>query len=141
VAWPRQKFTLSREDAYRRLLRAGALFSGDVQARFEPGERYSLTTTTGESFTGRVEFVREPRAFCLTVRELNDALLWFTMDGSPRPDRSPGVAVRFLIGSVEGRSLREKMEAALARNLSRLMRRFFSQTKVAGGLGGRKPDK
>ena len=41
----------------------------------------ALKTTTGDSFSGRVEFVREPRGFCLTVRELNDALLWLTIAG------------------------------------------------------------
>jgi uncharacterized protein YndB with AHSA1/START domain len=83
VAWPRLKVTLSREDAYQKLLSAGALFSEDVQAALKPGEEYSLTTTTGDSFSGRVEFVREPRGFCLTVYDLNDALLWLTIEGSP----------------------------------------------------------
>jgi hypothetical protein len=83
VAWPRRKVALSREDAYRRLLSAGALFSEDVQAALRPGEEYSLTTATGDSFSGRVEFVREPRGFCLTAHDLNDALLWLTIEGSP----------------------------------------------------------
>jgi uncharacterized protein YndB with AHSA1/START domain len=83
VAWPRVNVTISREDAYRKLLRRGAFFSQDVESVLKPGEAYSLTTTGGESFTGRVEFVREPRGFCLTVHELNDALLWLTIEGPP----------------------------------------------------------
>jgi hypothetical protein len=83
VAWPRLKVTLSREDAYFKLLSAGALFSQDVRAALKPGEEYSLATTTSESFSGRVAFVRDQRGFCLTVRELNDALLWLTIEGSP----------------------------------------------------------
>jgi hypothetical protein len=51
VAWPRLKVPLSREDAYRKLLSAGALFSQDVQSAWKPGEEYSLTTTTGDSFS------------------------------------------------------------------------------------------
>jgi len=82
VAWPRVKITISREDAYRKLLSPGAFFSQDVQTALKPGESYSLTMTTGDSFTGRVEFVREPRGFCLTVGELNDALLWLTIEGA-----------------------------------------------------------
>jgi uncharacterized protein YndB with AHSA1/START domain len=83
VAWPRLKVALSREDAYRKLLSAGALFTQDGNAAIKPGEKYSVTTPNGESFSGRVEFVREPRGFCLTVRELNDALLWLTIEGPP----------------------------------------------------------
>jgi uncharacterized protein YndB with AHSA1/START domain len=83
VAWPRLKVSCSREDAYQKLLAAGALFSQDVQSVLKPGEPYSLATTNGDSFSGRVEFVRETRGFCLTVRELNDALLWLTIEGTP----------------------------------------------------------
>jgi hypothetical protein len=42
-----------------------------------------LEAATGESFEGRVEFVRPPRGFCLSVRHLNDALLWLTIEGIP----------------------------------------------------------
>lgn len=83
VAWPRLQVSLSREEAYRKITSAGELFSQDPRSALKPGETYSLTTTTGESFSGRVEFVREPRGFCLTVRELNDALLWITIEGPP----------------------------------------------------------
>jgi uncharacterized protein YndB with AHSA1/START domain len=83
VAWPRLLVPLTREDAYRKITSAGALFSQDRRSALKPGETYSLTTTTGDSFSGRVEFVQEPRGFCLTVRELNDALLWITIEGPP----------------------------------------------------------
>src|SRR5208282_3689819 len=68
-------------DSPCKLLGAGALFSQDVRSALKLGEPYSLTTTTGDSFSGRVEFVREPRGFCLTVHELNDGLLWITIEG------------------------------------------------------------
>lgn len=83
VAWPRVNVAVSREEAYRRIVGAGALFSQSVEPMLKPGEEFSLTTTTGETFSGRVEFVREPRGFCLTLRELNDALLWLTIEGPP----------------------------------------------------------
>lgn len=83
VAWPRLNVTLSREDAYRKLLTSGALFTEDIRTMLKPGEPYSLKSTAGDSFSGRVAFVREPRGFCLTIRELNDALLWITIEGPP----------------------------------------------------------
>lgn len=83
VAWPRLKVTVSREVAYRKLLSDGALFTQDPTAALKPGQTYSLTTVAGESYSGRVEFVREPRGFCITIHELNDALLWLTIEGAP----------------------------------------------------------
>ncbi len=83
VAWPRLSVTLSREDAYRKLLSGGALFTEDIRTTLKPGEPYSLKSMAGDSFSGRVEFVQEPRGFCLTIRELNDALLWITIEGPP----------------------------------------------------------
>lgn len=71
VAWSRLKVTISREDAYLKLLSPGALFTLDPTAPLKSGETYSLTTTTGESYSGRVEFVLEPRGFCLTIRDMN----------------------------------------------------------------------
>jgi hypothetical protein len=40
-------------------------------------------TATGSTFSGRVEFLRPPRGFCLTVENLNDALFWLTIEGAP----------------------------------------------------------
>jgi hypothetical protein len=40
-----------------------------------------LEAATGENFEGRVEFVRQPRGFCISVRQLNDALFWLTIEG------------------------------------------------------------
>jgi uncharacterized protein YndB with AHSA1/START domain len=81
VAWPRLKVAVSREEAYRKLLNSGALFSQDLRAALHPGETYSVATPAGERYRGRVEFLRENRGFCLSVRELNDALLWLTIEG------------------------------------------------------------
>lgn len=80
VAWPRQKTELSREEAYRRLAAAGGLFR-EGTGGLKDGAEYMLETATGESFEGRVQFVRPPRGFCLTVRHLNDALFLLTIEG------------------------------------------------------------
>jgi len=83
VAWPRVKVSDSREEAYRKLLSGGALFAQDLGAALRPGENYSVATPEGQPYSGRVEFVRENRGFCLSVQELNGALLWLTIEGVP----------------------------------------------------------
>ena len=63
VAWPRVQVSVTREEAYRKLMRPDGLFTADAGATLKSGETYSLATTTGESFTGQVQFVRVPRGF------------------------------------------------------------------------------
>ena len=84
VAWPRLKVQSSREVAYARLIQPGALLENGASV-LQPGAEYNLRTSTGETYSGCVEFLREPRGFCLSVRELNDALFWLTLEG-PAPD-------------------------------------------------------
>ncbi|HKM90270.1 MAG TPA: SRPBCC domain-containing protein [Candidatus Acidoferrales bacterium] len=81
VAWPRIKVSMSREEAYRRLAEPGGLFR-EGAAGLVAGADYMLEAATGENFEGRVEFVRPPRGFCIGVRELNDALVWLTIEGT-----------------------------------------------------------
>jgi len=80
VAWPRHKTEFSRDEAYRRLAAPGGLFR-EGAGGIKEGADYMLESATGESFEGRVEFVRPPRGFCLSVRHLNDALFWLTIEG------------------------------------------------------------
>jgi hypothetical protein len=113
VAWPRRKVTPSRGDAYGKLLSAGALFKADRKAALRPGETYSLATVTGESYSGRVEFVREPRGFCLTVRELNDAVLWLTTEGAPGGIEAQAWLSAFAIDPSQLESLSETWQRRL----------------------------
>jgi hypothetical protein len=83
IRWPRQKVSLTREETYARLLRSGSLFAGDLTT-FQPGDSFSLKTITGENWTGKLEFIKPLRGFCLSIHELNDALLWVTIEGSPK---------------------------------------------------------
>jgi uncharacterized protein YndB with AHSA1/START domain len=83
VAWPRVKTELSREEAYRRLMVAGSFFDQSPEKALREGAGYSLQTFGGEKFSGSAEFLKPLRGFCISVRELNDALLWFTIEGSP----------------------------------------------------------
>ncbi len=83
VAWPRKKVAISREEAYERLTAAPGLFAGAGLAGQRPGERYSLGAATGENFRGCVKFIVPPRGFCVTVEDLNDALFWLAIEGTP----------------------------------------------------------
>jgi len=82
VAWPRRQVTVSRDEAYQRLAAPGGLFREGARG-FVAGSEYMLEAATGEQFEGSVEFVRPPRGFCVSVRHLNDALLWLTIEGGP----------------------------------------------------------
>ena len=81
---PRFKFTGTAEQAYQRMIAAGGVFRQALPAGIEPGGRYSLTAAAnGEALEGAVQFVRPPRGFCLSVANLNDALLWVEIFGEP----------------------------------------------------------
>jgi len=82
VAWPRRKVVLAREEAYERLVAPGGLFREGARG-LAAGSEFMLEAATGENYEGAVEFVRPPRGFCISVRPLNDALLWLTIEGTP----------------------------------------------------------
>ena len=82
VAWPRRKVAVTREEAYQRLMAPGGLFREGARG-LAPGCEYMLEGATGEQFEGCVEFVKAPRGFCISARQLNDALLWLTIEGAP----------------------------------------------------------
>ena len=52
-------------------------------ANLREGDAFSLQPATEVSWSGRVEFVLPPRGFCLRVTELNQALVWLTIEGAP----------------------------------------------------------
>ncbi len=82
VAWPRLPVSVSREQAYRRLLGKGGLFREDAAAILLPGKKFALTSGGGEMISGQVELVKEPRGVCLRVSEWNNALFWVTIEGA-----------------------------------------------------------
>lgn len=83
VRWPRHTTGLSREETYARLLRAGGIFERDAASILTPGASYNATTTTGQNYSGQVEFLKPLRGFCISIRELNEALFWVTIEGTP----------------------------------------------------------
>ncbi len=62
---------------------AKGLFAEGDRAHLGSGADYSAKTAWGETYSGYVKFVVPSRGFCVSVKELNDALLWVTIEGSP----------------------------------------------------------
>jgi hypothetical protein len=81
--WPRHKVNPSRAATYVRLFEAGVLFRTDVNSQLQPQGDYAPETAIAENYSGRVQFVRALRGFCVSVLELNDALFWVTIEGAP----------------------------------------------------------
>jgi uncharacterized protein YndB with AHSA1/START domain len=82
VGWRRVKVSMTREEAYRRLTAADSLFTEDPAKILREGEAYELHAKTKEKFSGVVEVLQPERGFCLTLEELNKALLWFSIEGT-----------------------------------------------------------
>jgi len=83
VAWPRVKTNLTREETYRQLTSAGGIFEKGAESALRAGQAYALRTATGENWSGTVELLEPPRGFCVSVREMNDALVRMTIEGAP----------------------------------------------------------
>jgi uncharacterized protein YndB with AHSA1/START domain len=81
VAWPRWKVERPREEIYQKLAGPRGIFIEGAQGNLRGGERYSLRTATGETWSGRAEFTVPERGFCVTVESLHDALAWLTIEG------------------------------------------------------------
>ncbi len=81
VAWPRQPVTMTRQEAYRKLLRPDGLFQEDAAASLQEGQPFVLTTVGGEKLSGHTELVKESRGICLRVTEWDDALFWVSLEG------------------------------------------------------------
>lgn len=76
---------MPREAIYKKLSGRGGIFSEGAAASLNEGARYSLKTSPGELWTGRVEFLAPPRGFCMNVDSLNDALAWLKIEGATVP--------------------------------------------------------
>jgi uncharacterized protein YndB with AHSA1/START domain len=81
VAWPRHKVEMPRAAVYEKLTGPGGIFAEGAQT-LSVGRPYSLRAATNESWSGRVEFIVPGRGFCVTVKSLNDALAWLTIEGA-----------------------------------------------------------
>jgi hypothetical protein len=82
VAWPRVQAEMAREAIYEKLAGSGGIFAEGALGKLREGATYSLRTSTGEVWSGRVAFIMPPRGFCVTVDSLNGALAWLTIEGA-----------------------------------------------------------
>jgi hypothetical protein len=82
VAWPRMKTLLSREAAYARILSADGIFAEDLKEFLNPRSSFTLHSTVNGTYSGMTEFVRRDRGMCVSLKELNDGLLWVTIEGT-----------------------------------------------------------
>ena len=79
---PRHKFAGTREQAFERLVAPGGIFRQAFPAGVDAGSRYSLrSAATDDALEGKIEFVRPPRGLCVSVENLNNALLWAEIFG------------------------------------------------------------
>jgi len=74
VAWPRWRVSGDAEEIWSKL--AGPAGSA------APGSRFRLEAAAGEPLEGTVNFFVPPRSLCVTVKKLNDALLWVHLEKS-----------------------------------------------------------
>ena len=75
VAWARETFPYSSEEAWNRLMGPrGILREGSLEGLRE-GDRYSFLAANGDGFKGIIEVHEPQRQFTGTVENMNDALL------------------------------------------------------------------
>ena len=82
VAWPRVPVEMAREIIYERLAGTNGIFAEGSLGKLREGATYSLRTSTGDVWSGRVAFIMPPRGFCVTIDSLNGALAWLTIEGA-----------------------------------------------------------
>jgi uncharacterized protein YndB with AHSA1/START domain len=82
VAWPRVQVEMAREIIYEQLAGTNGIFAEGSLGKLRAGATYSLRTSLGEVWSGRVAFILPPRGFCVTVDSLNGSLAWLTIEGT-----------------------------------------------------------
>jgi hypothetical protein len=76
------------------LLAPDGLFMDEARTAWVVGKSYALRTTTGEEIFGQDGTAQVWKGFCVSVSELNDALLGVTMEGTPGALGSADLAIR-----------------------------------------------
>lgn len=107
---------VSLEDAWQRVFSAEGLLVEGIIDGLKPGDRYSFTTTGGDTFEGEVHMHSPPKDFCGTVEGLNDALLKVKLDEpcftAPKQQVHLFVAT-FGLPQEETDALRERLQSML----------------------------
>ncbi len=94
VCWARQKLgACSLDDAWKRLMGGDGLVQVGTLAGKKEGDRYSITTATGDGMEGTVYVLDPPNDLCATVENLNNGLLRLRVDNGCGVDSAAEVNV------------------------------------------------
>jgi hypothetical protein len=96
-------------------LQAGGIFACQVTSKLHPQQEYSLETSSAETYSGRVQFLRAHRGFCVSIRELNDALLWVAIEGAPEKSKCKSGTPHLMFRKTALRILKKRWSAQLHR--------------------------
>jgi len=84
VAWAVVPWSGDRAERWRRLTGPGGWFGSAGLPAVRAGERYTVTTSTGESLSGTVQVHRPGQQFAATVDGWNDGLFRLELEGGDR---------------------------------------------------------
>lgn len=79
VAWPRRIVDLPRQQAWDGVMGDAGIPGLSALASLAKGAEFALGLN-GETLSGTVLFMSPPRGFCLRVANMNDALLWLSIE-------------------------------------------------------------
>ncbi len=82
VAWALATFRIPFDDAWSRLVGPSAVVKQGTLEGLQEGDRYSITSATGEVFRGVVQVNTPGKQFSGTVEDRNDSLLRVKLDPS-----------------------------------------------------------
>ena len=80
VAWAKADFRLPFDEAWARLMGPDAILKEGSLEGLQEGDRYTITSTTGEVFSGVVQVNTPSKQFSGTVENQNDSLLRVKLD-------------------------------------------------------------
>jgi len=124
-AWFHRRPKISRDAAWRTLLSAGGLFSGATGLDdLYMGERFTVTTPSGEPFTGVVEIFGPPKDFAARVDQLDGGLFRLHIDEYT----DPGLTEVYLSISTWG--MDDATAKAIARHWEDALDRVLPKSRV-----------
>ena len=80
VAWAKADFRIPFDEAWARLMGPDAVLKQGSLDGLQEGDRYSVTSTTGDAFNGIVQVNTPSKQFSGTVEHQNDSLLRVKID-------------------------------------------------------------
>ena len=87
----REKINATRDDAYAALLGERGLAAAGTLRGLQPGDRYRITTSSGDVLEGSVIIVQEGIQFGCTIDNLNDALLFVEIEPAGEGEARPSM--------------------------------------------------